>query len=94
MLDLGSLTRDRTSPTSCIERRSLNHGTAREVLMRLLIGKHVTYFGNHYINLCFLLHLPILLLIPVQQRVTKLVKPLDDRSGKNCGGRERGRVKL
>ena len=34
--------------------------------MRLLIGKHVTYFGNHYLNLCFLLHLPVLLLPPVQ----------------------------
>lgn len=28
----------------------------------LLVEKDVTYFGNHYLNLCFLVHGPVLLL--------------------------------
>lgn len=28
----------------------------------LLVEKTVTYFGNHYLNLCFLLHVSLLLL--------------------------------
>ena len=37
--------------------------------MRLLVEKNVTYFGKRYLNLCFLLHVPMLLLCclpPVQ----------------------------
>ena len=28
-------------------------------IMELLVGKNVTYFGDHYLDLCFLLHLPL-----------------------------------
>ena len=31
-------------------------------IMGLLLEKIVTYFGNHYFDLCFLLHVPLLLL--------------------------------
>lgn len=57
--------------------------------MGLLVGKMVTYFGNHYLDLCFLLHMPILLLCflpPVQPDIHQMShlnasETLADRSG-------------
>lgn len=45
----------------------------------LLVEKDVTYFGDHYLNLCFLLHGPILFLrhLPPMAPESRQISHLD-----------------
>lgn len=52
-------------------------------IMGLLVGRVVTYFGSHYVDLCFLLPVPVLLQCSqtaTKQAISTLVKPLADLS--------------
>ena len=60
MWDLSSLTRDRTD-APCIEARSLNHWTAREVLCSVLMHIIFGYTELVYLINCYEVTLPLMI---------------------------------